>query len=450
MSGGAAKARERFIVPVAAAALVVALAGAIWALAMRERSTRRLVLEYEAYKALTALTDLARDATPSKADAEEVIGFALYDADGAPLFVFGDAPASVKQLLFDGDASSRVIGPESVTIVRQLGGDMPGRRMMPGMERGGRMRGLQSPGGSGLNGQASPPSYSGGAALAVPPADSGGPLFAGPAYSRMPAYAYLEYSTGGLKAAETVILVIAGCSTIALGILYGVVVLTYGRYMDARDRESRDRELVELGQAARTIAHEIKNPLGVIRIQCGILRKGADQKMEASLSIIDEEAVRLAEMADRIRRYLRSDEGSPAAMKIRAYIGAFAARYAQSLDIQVSEIGERDSIVVDEARLTEALDNIVANALETGADEKPRLEARVKAGCMELSVLDRGPGVPPEQRHRLFEPFFTTKTKGTGLGLALARKHVEAAGGSIHFSERAGGGSVVSLSMPLA
>lgn len=447
-------AKARLPVPVATALLVIALAAAVWALALRERSTRRLTVEYEAYKALTALTDLARTDPASGRDAEGVLGFGLYAFDGTSIISYGVAPASLRPLIVSGEASSRTIGRESVVIVRPLGGDMPGRRMMNGGERQWRLRGGQAPSEQGgqppaPSGRIEPPAPGGAGGTGAPP-EAAEPMMTPMGGMRMPAYAYLEYSLGGLKAAEATILALAVFSTVALAILYGVVVSTYGRYQAARDRESRDRELVELGQAARTIAHEIKNPLGVIRLQCGLLKKGADPKTASGLAIIDEEAVRLASMAERLRSYLRSGEGEPSLVDVRAFLATFAARYANALDSSIGAFEEGAAVWVDDRRLTEALDNVVANALEAGGPERPLLEAKAASRRLLVSIADRGPGVPPELRRRLFEPFFTTKTKGTGLGLALARKHVEAAGGAIAYAERPGGGSVLTIGLPLA
>jgi len=267
---------------------------------------------------------------------------------------------------------------------------------------------------------------------------------------RIPAIAYIDYSIGGFKAEEAFIFFTAASATVALAVLYAVIVAMYHRYRVSREKESRDRELVELGQAARTIAHEIKNPLGVIRIQCGLLRRGADEATRAGLALIDDEALRLAELADRIRNFLKSGEKNESIVAARDFISAFAKRYEGTVSFDISLDAEA-CIRVDEARLTDALDNVIANAVEatTAGDELPKLEARIHQHRLELSVMDRGPGIPQENQSRIFEPFFTTKTKGSGLGLALARKNIELSGGLIEYSDRPGGGSVMKVTIPL-
>jgi signal transduction histidine kinase len=66
----------------------------------------------------------------------------------------------------------------------------------------------------------------------------------------------------------------------------------------------------------------------------------------------------------------------------------------------------------------------------------------------EIEVLDRGSGIPPEIAPRVFEPFFTTKERGSGIGLALARRIVEEAGGTLSYRGRLGGGSIFTIALP--
>jgi len=414
----------RAIVPLGAGILVLSLAVSVWTLTLRDRANKRLYLEYEVFKVVTSLTDIVRLRSLGEGDIDDVVAFGLYAPDGSPIARYGSAPETMGALEPGSPPSRFTLGDSSVILIRSLGGDAPGRRMMMGSERSGRMR---AP------------------AQAVPP----GPATEDPAL-RAPAFSYIEISTVGFKAEEALRLLTAGVATIALAALYAVIVVMNRRSMAAKDREAKDRELVELGQAARTIAHEIKNPLGVIRIQCGILRRGADEATVAGLAVIDDEAMRLADLADRIRRFLKSGDEGGHPVDAQRFVEDFAARYAGSIESDM-ETGIEAIVSIDESRITEALDNIVANALEASVDaaEKPRLEVRIKARRLTLCVLDRGPGIPPDRIGRIFEPFFTTKNRGSGLGLALARKNVEAFGGTVSYADRPGGGAQFTVSLPL-
>ncbi len=78
------------------------------------------------------------------------------------------------------------------------------------------------------------------------------------------------------------------------------------------------------------------------------------------------------------------------------------------------------------------------------------MEARAAGGEAVIEVRDRGAGLAAEARASLFRPFFTTKERGTGLGLALAKKVADAHGGTLDLADRDGGGTVARLAIPLA
>jgi len=414
---------SRAVVPLGAGILVLALTASVWALTLRERANKRLYLEYEVHKSVTSLSDLARIETLSEDDFKNVLAFGLYALDGTAIYRYGNAPLSMDIPGPFAAPSRFVLGESSVTLMRALGGELPGRRMMMGTDRTGRMRNQAAP--------------------SLPPA-------AADPQARVPAFSFIEISTEGFRAEEMLSLASAVGTTLALVCLWIVIVAMNRRYAAAKSREARDRELVELGQAARTIAHEIKNPLGVIRIQCGILRKGANETTIAGLAVIDDEAQRLAELADRIRRFLKSGDEGSMPMPVRRYLSDFSARYAGVLEADI-DVGDEAIVSIDEARMTEALDNIVNNAIEAGAEavEKPRMEVRIKAHRLHVSILDRGPGVEAQDVGRIFEPFFTTKARGSGLGLALARKNVQASGGEVTYAARPDGGSIFTVTLPL-
>ena len=405
---------ERQIFPFAAAVLVAGLVFAVWGIGMREISNRRLYLELEAYRTLTALTDLVREGGLNRDDIQRVIAFGLYSADGKALFRHGNAPLQLDPVSLDTAPSRMEIGKDSIVLHRLLGSDYPGRR--PGPVQMGRMRRDM-------------------------------PMTAEP----LPAIAYINYSLGNFSARRTSLLATLLAVSLALAGLYAVLIVMYRRYLYSADREARNRELVELGEAARTIVHEIKNPLGVIRIQCGLLRRGADPVAASGLAVIEEEVLRLTMMADRIRAYLGNADHHLESVNMRAFLSSFMERYTGAVSFEIKLSGD-EVVKADESRLVEALDNIIANARDAmaGREEVPEVEAFCRQQRLVIQVSDKGPGIAPEIRKKLFEPFFTTKPRGTGLGLALALKNMEAAGGTLVFTERPGGGSIFTLALPFS
>lgn len=101
--------------------------------------------------------------------------------------------------------------------------------------------------------------------------------------------------------------------------------------------------------------------------------------------------------------------------------------------------------------LRQVLLNLAINALEaTPRGGDVRLSARALGHALEVSVADRGPGVPPELRARVFEPFFSTKPERPGgLGLGISRRVVEEAGGTLSVVDRPGGGAVFRARLPV-
>lgn len=405
---------ERQIFPFAAAILVVGLIVAVWGMGMREMSNRRLYLQLEAYRTLTALTDLVREGGLNRDDIHRVIAFGLYSSEGKAMYRHGDAPVQLEAVSIDTVPSRIEIGRDSIVLYRLLGNDYPGRR--PGPVPMGRMR------------------------RDMPmPAET------------VPALAFIKYSLGDFAARRTSLMVTLLAVSVALAGLYLLLIVMYRRYNSAADREARNRELVQLGEAARTIVHEIKNPLGVIRIQCGLLKRVAGPGALPGIGVIEDEVLRLTMMADRIRAYLGHADRPVEPVNMSTLLAGFLDRYTGAASFELKLSGD-ELVLADENKLVEALDNIIANARDAmaGLVEVPEVVAFCRQQRLLVQVSDKGPGIAPEIRKRLFEPFFTTKPRGTGLGLALARKNIEACGGSLAFSERPGIGSVFTVSLPFS
>jgi two-component system, NtrC family, sensor histidine kinase HydH len=223
------------------------------------------------------------------------------------------------------------------------------------------------------------------------------------------------------------------------------------RNIGYRERIEREKNLVVLGTAASTLAHEIKNPLLAIRLQTGIMRKTLPASAGAELDCIDREIERLSRMTYRINDYLREPAGNPVALDVVAFVREESLALL-GRDAVMAESADGASFArVDPERFRSAFGNLLRNASESGGDAgEISIRAGRKGPFVEVEVLDRGKGIPLSDRSRLFEPFFTTKSSGTGIGLAISQRFAQAAGGDIRLEPRDGGGTVAVIRLPRA
>ncbi len=209
--------------------------------------------------------------------------------------------------------------------------------------------------------------------------------------------------------------------------------------------ESRDRQLkLMLGG----VAHEVKNPLGGIELFTGLLdeelRGAAPNLPEAldHLRKVRRELNYLKRIVDDFLAFAREQKVAAAPFEVSGFVhGAVAHLQGEAsgrgvqLEVQVPAMTAEG----DESLLTSALVNLVKNAVQASVKgQTVRVEGRAEAGKVVVEVHDEGPGIPPEVQARIFEPFFTTREQGTGLGLPLARKLVEANGGTLTLESRKG------------
>ena len=101
-----------------------------------------------------------------------------------------------------------------------------------------------------------------------------------------------------------------------------------------------------------------------------------------------------------------------------------------------------------ESLLRAVMLNLVLNACQASNGQQVEIETLPGDGVCHIEVRDRGPGIPAEIRDKIFDPFFTTKSCGTGLGLPIVKRLMEAQGGHVRLRPRDGGGTVAEVSLP--
>ena len=239
-------------------------------------------------------------------------------------------------------------------------------------------------------------------------------------------------------------------STIA-AVLFMLLGLALRRAVREREqvarRAERDRHLASLGEMSAVLSHEIRNPLASLKGHAQLLSESLPEGDESRAKVgrIVDETVRLEELTSNLLQFVRSGElhcePTDVAVLVRAAIDA--------VDRERFELIVRDGSMmatVDAARLRQALVNLLTNAEQAGPE---RAEVTIEAhpNRIEIAVSDRGPGIEVGQESQIFEPFHTTRVRGTGLGLAVAKRIVEAHRGSIQAQNRPEGGAAFTISL---
>lgn len=222
---------------------------------------------------------------------------------------------------------------------------------------------------------------------------------------------------------------------------------------------ARRSRLAELGQMAAGVAHEIRNPLGGIRLYAGLLERdlSTDPERLALVTKIRSGVEQLdrivREMLDFTRQIVLDRRPVELGRVLDEALEYATAEARPGIRVR-REYAPGLSAPVDVHHLQRALLNLMLNAAEAMTGGGELILATAPAALLgrpaaEIRVEDSGPGIPPEVLPRIFDPFFTTKAQGTGLGLPFVQRVAEAHGGAVEASNRAGGGAVFRLLLPL-
>ncbi|MEA3240981.1 MAG: ATP-binding protein [Pseudomonadota bacterium] len=219
---------------------------------------------------------------------------------------------------------------------------------------------------------------------------------------------------------------------------------------------NRQQTLAEVGKFSLMMAHEVKNPLAIIRGSLDLLKKDdCDEKTKASLYIyLDEEINRINRLMEDFLLFARPKAPSLAQEEMGELVRNLTKRMElagenQQLKIETRIAPEPCMVSCDIQLLERAMGNLVKNAMEVSRKSQPvTISSGTEGDRWYFCVEDRGPGIKPENLAKIFTPFFTTKAKGTGLGLAITREIINAHGGKIGAENRKDGGAVFSFWIP--
>ena len=221
---------------------------------------------------------------------------------------------------------------------------------------------------------------------------------------------------------------------------------------DAREQLRQTERIAAWQEIAKSLAHELKNPLSPIRLSIETLRKARERSHEDFDAMFDEstktilqEVERLRTIVDEFSRFARLPAPRLRKSNLRELVAQAASLHAEggarlSTDLSDAPI----TALVDADQMTQVLHNLLQNARDAATEAHPdgggevRLSLEEKASTLYIRVEDNGLGISAEQTEAIFEPYYTRKEGGTGLGLAITQRIVNEHGGRIDVESKKG------------
>jgi two-component system, NtrC family, sensor histidine kinase HydH len=243
--------------------------------------------------------------------------------------------------------------------------------------------------------------------------------------------------------------------------LYADLKKSYDELARAQQEVVRHERLAALGELAAVMAHEVRNPLGVIFNSLATLKRLTKPSGDAEmlLNMVGEEADRLnrivADLLDFARPYELVKKPIAVEPFVDAAVDAAIQTFPASSSAVVERVFERDlpRVPIDAHLLRQALINLVVNAAQAMprggvVTVKVGLERRAQQLWLVIEVCDEGLGLTHRATEKLFQPFFTTKATGTGLGLAVVKRIVESHGGEVFAKPNPDRGTTFTVKIP--
>lgn len=216
-------------------------------------------------------------------------------------------------------------------------------------------------------------------------------------------------------------------------------------------------------EMAAAVAHQLRNPLGIIRVSAEMLREefevaGGREGYDRLLDMIMDEVVTVEFLITNYLDFARRHELRRAEVPVPELIEDVKAQLPrESFDparLRIELPLEPSAVFVDRELMEQVLVNLLVNAAEASEEDQPvvlRVDEQAESGrskTVEIAVRDFGCGIDEHTRKMIFNPFFTTKSRGTGLGLSIVHRIVEQHGGSLEVESEPGHGTTFTISLP--
>jgi signal transduction histidine kinase len=234
------------------------------------------------------------------------------------------------------------------------------------------------------------------------------------------------------------------------------------RIENERTLESQVRHnerLSALGQFAAGIAHELRNPLGTIRMRTQMWQRSSDpEAAKRSSAVILEEIDRLDTIISRLLYFARPIQLQLQPVSLDDLCAATASTWAEKETAKgvqiVCKAASHSVVTADRGRLLQVLDNLMENAVHSASHSTSQrgvvtISTAHDDDFARIDIMDDGRGFTPAALRHAMDPFYTTKDNGTGLGLSISFEILQAHGGELRLANREAGGAVASLLLPL-
>lgn len=249
-----------------------------------------------------------------------------------------------------------------------------------------------------------------------------------------------------------------------IGFSFAIILLGIAFLIYAATKESRLNAL--RSELVANVSHELKTPLSVVRMFAEMLltkRVRSEEKERQYLEIILRESERLSALIENVLDFSALERGKQTFQMrpgdlgevVQRAIETFRARFEQGgLEVKLAQAEGIPELRFDEQAILLAVMNLLDNAVKYGGETGP-VEVRIELGRRHVyvRVRDHGPGIPDGEHRRVFERFYRVRrdaeTRGSGIGLSLVARIVEAHGGRAWAEGAPGGGALVSFSLPL-
>jgi PAS domain S-box-containing protein len=232
------------------------------------------------------------------------------------------------------------------------------------------------------------------------------------------------------------------------------------------DAQKRHEQELQQANAAKDdflgmVSHELRTPLTVILGNAQALRRVASlspEDLAGCIVEIQRESSRLHRLIENMLTVSRIERGQVQDLEpvlLQRALPHMIAAHAESTPIAIDVEEGLEAVAANPNYLEQIMQNLISNAIKYSPPGSPiDIRARSRDGCAEVSVLDRGSGIAPEEIERIFEPFFrssstATQAAGIGLGLSVCKRLVDAQGGELWARPREGGGTEIGFSLPL-